>query len=283
MPIRLIAIDIDGTLLDSHGRLPAANRAAMCDALDAKIEIVLVTGRTFHHAQPIADALSEPLVLIVNNGALVKRPTGETLDRRLLDREVAHEIITITRPLRRGAALIFDRSDAGQHLFERIDWHDPNRRRYYERNRQYMTEVDALEDALTEHPAQLAFNGTVADMRRLDQQLRELPIAQQVTLTLTEYETRDFTLLDVTARGCSKGAALAAWAATQGVDRTDVMAVGDNLNDREMLEFAAWPVVMGNAVPALKTLGWPMTGSHDEDGLAEAIRSLALTTTNRAP
>ncbi len=54
------------------------------------------------------------------------------------------------------------------------------------------------------------------------------------------------------------------------------MAVGDNLNDREMLEFAGWPVVMGNAAPVLKTLGWRITGNHDEGGLTEAIRSIAL-------
>ena len=239
---------------------------------------MLVTGRTFHHAQPITDALSEQLMLILNNGALVKRSSGETMDHRLLDSEVAREIVTATRSVRQGAALIFDRNDARQYLFERIDWRHPNRRDYYEHNRRFMTQIDPLEEALTEHPVQVAFNGSIADMRRLDEHVRDLPIAQHVAVTRTEYEARDFTLLDVTSRGCSKGAALSAWATRRGVDRTDVMAVGDNLNDREMLEFAAWPVVMGNAVPELRALGWPMTRNNDEGGLADAIRSLALTT-----
>ena len=277
MNIRLIAIDIDGTLLDSRGQLPPANLAAVRDALGAGIEVLLVTGRSFHHAQPIAEALSEAVALIVSNGALVKRADGETLDRRLLDRELAREIVAATRPVRQGAALIFDRSGPEQYLFERIDWQHPNRRHYYERNRQFMTEVLPLEDALTEDPAQVAFTGAVSEMRRLAEYLRRLPVAEHVSVTLTEYEPRDFSLLDVTVGGCSKGATLAGWVAARGMRREEVMAVGDNLNDQEMLEFAGCPIVMGNAVPALKALGWPTTRSHDEAGLAEAIRTVALT------
>ena len=82
---------------------------------------------------------------------------------------------------------------------------------------------------------------------------------------------RDFSLLDLIASGWSKGAALEAYAHRLELDRTAVMAVGDNLNDREMLEFAGRPVVMGNAVEPLKQLGWPITATHDECGLADAI------------
>ncbi len=276
VPIRLIAIDIDGTLLDSRGQLPEANRAAVCDAVQAGIEVVLATGRNFYHAQPIAAALPDPMPLIVSNGALVKDTRGVTLDRRLLDRDIARQIVTATRPVRQGAALIFDRSGNRHYQFEGIDWQHPNRRHYFERNRQFMTEVTPLEDALTQDPAQVAFTGGVDDMRRLASFLRQQPIAQQVSITLTEYEDRDFSLLDVIVAGCSKGSSLAAWSAARGVDPAEVMAVGDNLNDQEMLEFAGWPVVMGNAVPELKALGWRTTLSHDEGGLADAIRALAL-------
>ena len=276
MPIRLIAIDIDGTLLDSRGQLPDANRAAVRDAVQAGIEVMLVTGRNFHHAQPIAAEMPDPMSLIVSNGALVKDAHGATLDRRLLDRDIARQIVTTTRPVRHGAALIFDRPGNQHYLFEGIDWQHPNRRHYFEHNRQFMTEVTPLEDALTQDPAQVAFTGAVDDMRRLARFLRRQPIAQQVSITLTEYEDRNFSLLDVIAAGCSKGSSLAAWSVARGVDPAEVMAVGDNLNDREMLEFAGWPVVMGNAVPELKALGWHTTRSHDEGGLADAIRTLAL-------
>jgi hydroxymethylpyrimidine pyrophosphatase-like HAD family hydrolase len=139
-----------------------------------------------------------------------------------------------------------------------------------------MTETSPLETALNEEPVQVAFTGGVDEMRVLADHVRDLPSARDLTLTLTEYEDRDFSLFDVTAHGCSKGTTLADWAARREVPRADVMAVGDNLNDQDMLEFAGHPVVMGNAVPGLKRRGWPLTAGHDENGLAQAIEERVL-------
>ena len=276
--VRLIAIDIDGTLLDSHGRLPDANRQAIHAAMARGVEVVLATGRTFHHAQPIAAKLGGALTLIVSNGALVKTMDGETLASRLLPRHLAKDVIIATRPVRNGAAVIFDREDAGQYVYERIDWSHPQRRWYYERNRVYMTRTSPLETALVEDPVQVGFTGGVEDMRVLADHVRDLPAARQLSITLTEYADRDFSLLEVTADGCSKGTTLAEWAARRGIRPAEVMAVGDNLNDQDMLEFAGHPVVMGNAVPELKRPGWPLTAGHDEHGLAQAIEARVLGT-----
>ncbi len=274
--IRLIAIDIDGTLLDGTGRLLDANRQAIHAAVACGVEVVLATGRSFHHARPVAEQLGATVVLILNNGALVKTPDGDTLATRLIPRHLAADLIVSTRQVRTGAALIFDRPDAKQYVYERIDWSHPQRRWYYERNRVCMTATSQLETALDEEAVQVAFTGSVDEMRALARHVRELPCARHLTLTLTEYEDRDFSLFDVTADGCSKGATLADWATRRQVRPAEVMAVGDNLNDRDMLEFAGHPVVMGNAVPGLKRLGWPLTANHDEAGLALAIEARVL-------
>lgn len=288
-PIRLIAIDIDGTLLDSGGQIPQANLRAIHAAADRGVEVVLATGRTFHHAVPVARKLKTDVVLMVSNGALVKTPDGKTLATRLVPRDIARDLILDTRPVRQGAALIFDRTDARQYVWERVDWSHPQRAWYYERNRVYMTELAELDHALRDptddtpevtsdaEPVQVAFTGAVAEMRTLADHVRGLPYADRLSLTLTEYEDRDFSLFDVTAEGCSKGATLAAWAATRDIRPSEVMAVGDNLNDRDMLAFAGHPVVMGNGVAELKHAGWPTTTSHDKAGLALAITALVLT------
>ena len=78
------------------------------------------------------------------------------------------------------------------------------------------------------------------------------------------------------SRNCSKGTTLEEWARRRGIARDEVMAVGDNWNDHEMLEFAGLPVVMGNSVPELKLRGWPVTLTNDEAGLAAAIRTYAF-------
>jgi len=154
-----------------------------------------------------------------------------------------------------------------------MDWSHPNRRGYYERNKAFIASVPPpLADALTEDPVQVMFNGSVAPMRALVQALTAMLDAPRFSVSVTEYELRDFSLVDVNAARCSKGTTLECLAANRGWDRGDVMAVGDNLNDVAMLDFAGTSVVMGNATDALKARGYEVTGTNDEDGLADAVR-----------
>ncbi len=275
--IKLIALDVDGTLLDTRWQVPDANRRAIDAAIARGIEVALVTGRRFEFARPVIDVLPDPLTLIVNNGALIKARSGETLVAHLLPIDVARQVLDATREFRDTAAVVFDRVREGQVVFERIDWENRRSRSYALRNREFVSEVSPLESCLTEDPIQLMFNGPFALMRRLLGTLRAAPFADRFAIAVTEYESRDFAMVDVIRAGCSKGAALAEWTARRGLTRGDVMAIGDNLNDREMLEVAGCPVVMGNAVDELKTLGWPVTGTNDEAGVAQAIERFALT------
>jgi hypothetical protein len=274
--IRLIALDIDGTLLDSRWQVPEANRRAIERAIGAGIEVALVTGRRFDFTLPVVDALPGPLTLIVNNGAVVKTREGRTVVSHLLPRDVARAVLDLTRGFRHTAAVVFDRPRAEQVVFERIDWSDARRSSYIRKNRECVAEVEPLEACLTEDPIQIMHSGPFALMRQLLAELRALPIAGRFAISVTQYESRDFAMVDVIRAGCSKGAALAEWCARQGLSRDEVMAIGDNLNDREMLECAGHPVVMGNAVAELKEAGWPVTGTNDEAGVAVAIEAFVF-------
>jgi len=276
MPIRLIAMDIDGTLLDSRHELPSANREAIAEAHARGIDIMLVTGRRFDFAKLISEQLPCELTLVVNNGALIKSKTGEIHLRHLLPRALAREVLVATADFRSGAAVVFDRVRERQLIFERIDWKDPVSGGYYQRNREFIAECVPLENSLDEDPIQVMFVGSVARMRAAHSALKSMPRVNDFSTALTEYEQRDLSILDVIERGCSKGAALAEWARRRGIRREEVMAIGDNWNDRDMLEFAGLPVLMGNSAAELKALGWAVTLSNDEAGVAAAIRAHAL-------
>jgi len=276
MQPRLIAVDIDGTLLDSGHQVPAENAQAVCAAVAAGIEVALVTGRRYHFALPIAEQIPCDLTMILNNGALVKSKSGQPLVSHLLAARVARQVLEATREYRPCAAVMFDRPRENQVLFERLIWDDPIRKGYLERNREYIGECDPLESCLSEDPIQVMFSGAVSTMGEVETLLRGLPFASQFSLAITAYPARNFSLVDVLVPGCSKGAALAEWAARRRLKRSEVMAIGDNLNDLEMLEFAGLPVVMGNSVPELKRDGWRVTLSNDACGVAAAIREFAL-------
>jgi len=275
MPVRLIALDIDGTLLDEKSQLPAANRDAVVAAHARGLEIALVTGRRYDFATPIARQFPCPLTMIVNNGALVKSSSGETQFLNLLPQAVAGRVLDEAGPFREFASVCFNRPLKNQVIYERIDFDDPLRGAYFQRNREYLAEMVPLRDCLTEDPIQVMFTGYAQQMREVESFLTGLPFAADYSLAVTVYDKRDFGLVDVIAPGCSKGATLAEWVRRRGWSREDVMAIGDNLNDLEMLQYAGLPVVMGNSVPQLKNLGWRETLSNDQGGVAAAIEMYA--------
>jgi Cof subfamily protein (haloacid dehalogenase superfamily) len=282
MPIRMIAMDIDGTLLNSTGHVSQQNARVIAEAQARGIQIVLVTGRRYDFARPIADSLPCDLHFITNNGAMIKSKDGVTDLRHLLPRETARKVLDATTEFRPGAAVIFDRPRENQVMMERADWDHPVRGGYLRRNREYIGVISPLTACLDgTDPIQIGYADNCGNLRTAMKLLENLPIANEYTLALTEYEKRDLSILDVLKRGVSKGAALEEWTQRLGIDREDVMAIGDNWNDREMLEFAGLPVVMGNSVLELKTRGWAVTLTNDEDGVAEAIRTHALGASSR--
>jgi len=272
--IQLIGIDLDGTLLDSAGRFPPANRAAIEAAIKAGVHVALVTGRSYPFARPVAEGLPESLTLIVSNGAVERGMDGKTRARRLLDKNVARTVLGSNAGHRASTALVFDRDVHGQIVFETMDWSHPGRKGYWARNKSFIARSVPLEDALVEDPIQVMFNGGYEAMRVLADEIREQ--RHDVSVSLTEYVHRDFSLVDITNPTATKGHALASRAAALGLGPEAVMAIGDNFNDLEMLEYAGTAVVMGNAVEPLKTRGFHQTGEQDEAGVAQAIERFVL-------
>jgi hydroxymethylpyrimidine pyrophosphatase-like HAD family hydrolase len=143
--------------------------------------------------------------------------------------------------------------------------------RWLQVNRPYIRFVSPLEDALTEDPLQAMYCGRVAAMEVLQKRLNQADFLDKITVMRTQYDHRDLCILDILNRECSKGHALRRWAEERGISREQVMAIGDNHNDLEMLEFAGVAVVMGNASNELKQNGWIVTGSNEESGVAQAV------------
>jgi Cof subfamily protein (haloacid dehalogenase superfamily) len=276
MPVQLIALDIDGTLLSSRFTVSERNRAAIAEATRRGIEVALVTGRRYDFALPVARQIDSPLTMIVNNGALVRTKDGKTLVRHLLPRETAHRVLQATHPWREATSVVFDRPLANQVMMETIDIEDGIRGAYYKWNKPFLGKAKPLESCLTEDPIQIMLSGPVEPMRAAEQALRSVEYAGEFSLAVTAYESKDFSMIDVLNPRVSKGVALAEWAALRGIARQEILAIGDNHNDEEMLSFAGIPVVMENAVPALKTRGWHVTHTNDNDGVAAAIERFAL-------
>jgi Cof subfamily protein (haloacid dehalogenase superfamily) len=267
--LRLIAIDIDGTLLNPEFQISETDLATLRRAHAEGIEIILVTGRRHAFALPIAQQLGFDLWLISSNGAITRSLGGETFHRDLLPEPTCRELVRVMQEFRGQTVLTFDSNGPGTIVIERLDKLESSIQRWLEKNMQYIQFVVPIENALTTDPVQAMFCGPVAHMQRVLQVLGSCGLP--ITVLRTEYPGRDLSIVDVLNAGCSKGHALERWVNHRRITREQVMAVGDNYNDIEMLAFAGHSFIMGNASEELRGRGWTLTHSNAESGVAAAI------------
>ncbi len=272
--IRLIAIDLDGTLLDSNVQVPEANLRALRRAHEAGIEIVLVTGRRHRFALPMAESLGFDLWLMSSNGAVTRSTRGELFHQDLLPRETAIKLCQHMAEYRNHMVLTFDREGMGAIVCENHERLYNVIQRWMEKNAPYIEYVSPIAKALTEDPIQAMFCGPIELMQQAQQALLSCDFARDFTMLRTQYDVRNLCIVDILNAGCSKGHALERWANYRGLDRSEVMAIGDNYNDIAMLTFSGHPVIMGNASDELKQNGWTITLHNDQSGVAAAIEEV---------
>lgn len=281
VPVKLIAIDIDGTLLPSAGtRVSLRNGQALRDAQAAGVELVIATGRRQAYAAPLIlpVGLTPETAMITSNGAVTRTLAGELIDRFELPVETARSLCPALRPM--GTTVFtFDREGPGEMVLESLRNLEARIAPWVEANRSSIREVTPLECAFDdgEAPVQGMICGSVEEMRQAETWLAASEFAPQIEIHRTEYPVRDLSILDLLPPGCSKGAALGRLAEQRGIRREEILAIGDNWNDLEMLEFAGQALVMANGAPDLvaeaRRRGWPIAAANDADGVAQAVES----------
>jgi Cof subfamily protein (haloacid dehalogenase superfamily) len=272
--IRLLATDIDGTLLNPQFHISEGDLAALRRAHAAGIEVMLVTGRRHTFALPIARQLGFDLWIISSNGAVTRSLSGEKFHRDLMPAETCRRLCGAMQAFRGNTVLTFDRETKGAIVLERMDELGASIQRWLEKNMEFIEFVVPIERALVCDPVQAMFCGTLPRMSEALQAIERAGMDGEITTLRTVYPERDLSMIDVLNGGCSKGHALARWAAHRGYRRDEVMAIGDNHNDVEMLEFAGYPVIMGNACEELRGRGWTVTRGNDDCGVAAVVEEI---------
>jgi Cof subfamily protein (haloacid dehalogenase superfamily) len=276
LPVRLLALDIDGTLLNPQFHISEEDLAAIRRAHTMGVEVVVATGRRHQFALPVAQKLGVDLCLISSNGAVTRSLTGERFHRDLLPLETCRELCATMDEFRGHLVVTFDKEAKGALVLEHLDDLGLSIRRWLETNLQFINFVIPIETALLEDPVQAMYCGTIARMEEAQRVLEASNVRTRVNVLKTEYPERDLCMVDVLNRGCSKGHALERWANHRGIPREQVMAIGDNYNDVEMLEYAGVPVIMGNASEELRGRNWKVTLPNSASGVAAAIEEVVF-------
>jgi hydroxymethylpyrimidine pyrophosphatase-like HAD family hydrolase len=302
--IRLIAIDMDGTLLHSDGHVSERNLAAIREAEAHGIEVAIATGRRHCYAMRVLRELDRPThtALISSNGTVIRTLGSDLLDCTHMPVETARWLCEHVKNFRGTLVLTFDKvrpdgeDERGALVCEGVEELNESIGRWMEVNAPYIEHVSPIEHALDDTaPIQMMLCGPIDRMREAEAHLLRDPritnidgncdAGIEVTLHRTEYPHRDLCIMDILPAGCSKASALLHLAELRGMDANEILAIGDNWNDVPMFQIAGQSAVMANAPADLLSLamerGWIIAPSNDEDGVGSVIEALLFETADR--
>jgi len=276
MPYRLLALDVDGTLLDPAGELQPTVRDAVIAVQQRGLRVVLCTGRRFRTARPLAQALQLDGPLVVHNGALVKdMASGQTLHQSYIAAEMYHPALALLRRLSTPMMYVDAFHENVDILTEPMERAHPFQREYLADQLAHCRIVDDIASPLAHGVLMLSI---MADGTNL-QALR--PVVEQTMGTrgrvhLLVNKNYQGYILEILQAGVSKWQALQQLAAQQGITPEEIIAVGDDYNDLDMIRCAGLGIAMGNAVDTVKAAADAVTGSNAEDGLVQALERFVL-------
>ncbi|HEY3108173.1 MAG TPA: HAD family hydrolase [Chloroflexota bacterium] len=272
-PIRLVALDVDGTLLDPREEVRPRVRSAIREAIEQGCLITLATGRRFAGASHIAEDLGLALPLILHGGAVVQdSASGAVIYQDPLEPDAVEALLRLLLPAH--PVVVYESPAFGGRVLTGPTELDNEPLRLYDQARGPFVRVPLEELFAARHVLSLAtFSRDDGTLRGLAERVAALPGAAPL---LTRWTLIDDDALEIFRRGCSKASAIAHLAAAHGIGMDEVMAIGDGLNDCEILAAVGLGVAMGNACPEAVAAARIQVGTNEQDGVAEAIERFVL-------
>ncbi len=266
MAIRMVAMDLDDTLLRDDWTISSRTVKAIRAAREQGVKVTIATGRMTISAKPYVEQLGVDIPVITYHGALISQAlSGEVLFRKVIPSDIARKLLGRIAE-RRLYAQVYLRDRVV--VQEATEW-----TREYERISNVEIEEVNLGEVLASEPDGVEKILVMDEEPRLDAFAPGLQavFGQDVHITKSKSFFLELTNVDV-----NKGVALAALARKFEIRQEEVMAVGDSLNDLEMIKYAGLGVAMGNARPEVRKIADVITGTNEEDGVAQAIERYVL-------
>lgn len=270
IPIKMLALDLDGTLaIDNHKILPAT-REALTELHKQDVEVVIATGRRYRTTRYVIDNLGFDVFAVCNGGALVKMPDSTTLHESPFSCEQLNNITRIAREL--GLPLMaqrdaHDRGGADFVIDDQITWHD-SFQHYFDENKQWGLAAD-----LTAQPAEFVVASAFGEQAKLQafrERINALYPDDYTNIIVPPFIADDY-YMEITQRAVSKWQGLQHLMTHFNIPAEALCCVGDELNDLSMLKAATHSVAMGNGNKELHPHVTFVCGNHDEDGILEVV------------
>jgi len=270
MNYKLIAIDIDGTLLNTQSTITERNYSTLKKAISQGIIVALCTGRSYFMAQKVVGGFDFELPLVLHNGAqIVNSSDGQMIAHWTLAQETARQGVMLMKEFAL-EPIIYD-FHKGKHIlvYESINPTNEAYVRYMSTKKSILHKTDDLISYIDHNPMQLVAIHQESIIRNVMPILKNHIDAN--VFTSGRLYNIEYWFLEVLQSGASKATAVEHLAKLHNIDKKEIMAIGDNFNDLEMMEYAHLSIAMNNAPDEVKAVADFVTESNNDDGVAKAI------------
>ncbi|MCR4430936.1 MAG: Cof-type HAD-IIB family hydrolase [Tepidanaerobacteraceae bacterium] len=282
---KLIALDIDGTLITSHYTITRRTRKALRDAMDAGMRVTIATGRFYHSARHIARSIGINAPLVCNDGALIKDiSTGKTVFFKPLPMDTARDVLHVAAKYSSFKVQIFMED---YKIYAGRGYRSMQFGRFLKLSSRYSIQgccnylrdfvfvpakdagdIAGAEKMMTQPPAKIVIYAEPGELEIFKRDIKE-KFGDGIFLTTAIKNT-----VDILNGEVSKARGIAVLAEMLGIRRQEIIAIGDNINDMPMLEYAGLGVAMGNGPDVVKRKADFVTATNDDDGIALFIEKL---------
>ncbi|ETX09164.1 Cof-type HAD-IIB family hydrolase [Candidatus Entotheonella palauensis] len=278
MPYQLLALDVDGTVLDPEGQIRPAVQRAVAAVQARGLQVMLCTGRRFRTALPVAQSLGLTHPLIVHNGALVKAPdSGQTLYHCYLSPDVYQTGLGLLRQVSSPMLYIDAFHDGIDIITANSDRAHPFQQAYLQDAQKHCQMVADISDPPLQGVIMMSIMAEESRLQAFRSDV-QATLGNQAHVNVLANKSYQGSILEILHPSVSKWQALHQFASQQGIAASQIIAIGDDANDLEMIRHAGLGIAMGNAVDAVKAVAGHITLSNAQEGLAHALEHVVLKT-----
>jgi len=273
--IRLLAVDVDGTLVNGKDQITACTTKAICECESAGIRVVVATGRQYRRVLPISKQLGLDVPLITASGALIKHPSEHrTIFQAEFDRNVLHGMLEVIAKCGYDAVLYTDSYTLGyDYMTPRIEGVHREAAEFFEKVQNYVRILPNLMAAPPEGVFAGFAIGTREEMLRVQTEL-EQSLPGQLYIHVIRSPRYSGYMCEIAPRGITKWSAITHLADDWGISADETCAVGDDVNDIPMLRGAGLGVAVANAKPEVLAVSDRIAPSNEEDALVTVVNWL---------
>ncbi len=262
--IKLVATDIGGTLAHDDGTISEQTIEIFRSLISQDVHVALVTGYNMKMTEKYSSQISEDLIRVIQNGAMIFEG-ADLIETNYLSKEIASELIKYFESKKFSPILFMGAEDNGKAYFKRMNDEFVARDSFIE--------VSDFENMLQNDPVEVSVWESTDKILACKEELESL-YGENWNVTTSIQKKRSW--LEVLHPNAQKDIALLTIMERKGIKPEEVMYFGDNLNDISCLELVKYPVVVSNALKDVKKLAWKITLSNNNDGVADILRQIFI-------